>query len=147
MANAIKWASAESIVTYLTTELNSLANNARVIGAAIDNSTDKHRFMDVELFVNTQGSARSSGAYVALYLIPSIDDSNYTMGDASTSPPANTLVATMPLDAATNSRYQSALLIPIPPHDFKILIENKTGQSYNAASNTLKYSRYEEEVQ
>ena len=145
--NAVNWESSPSATSYLTTELNSLANDAQVIGAEIDNSTGLDTHMDVEFVVNTQGGARSTGGHIAVFLIPTIDGTNYTFGDASTDPPADKLVATMALDAATTARRIGSQMIPVPPGKFEILFENKTGQALAASSNTASYRLYSLEVQ
>jgi len=147
MANAINWESSPSLTSYLTTELNSLADGANKIGAAIDNSSGLDRWMDVELYINTQGSARDSGAYVAVYLIPAPDGTNYVYGGDSTDPPANTWVANLALDAATTARYIAAQMIPVPPGLFKLLFINETGQALASSGNTAGYRLYSEEVQ
>jgi hypothetical protein len=148
MANAINWESSPALVSYLTTELNSLANAARVIGAAIDNSSGLDMYMDVEAYVAAQGSARSAGAYLGIYLIPSLDGgTNYGYGDATDAPPASGLVAALPLDAATTARRVQATMIPVPPGHFKLIISNATGQAFAAADSTLAYRLYSTEVQ
>jgi hypothetical protein len=58
MANAVKWSALGTLTSYLTTELNSLANNDTKLGAAINNDTDRNRYMAVELALAAQGSAR-----------------------------------------------------------------------------------------
>lgn len=148
MANAINWESNPSLTAYLSTDLNSLANAARFLGGAIDNSSGLDMYMDLEVYVAAQGSARSAGGYVAVWLIPSLDGgTNYCFGDATVAPPASTLVATLPLDAATDARYVTATMIPIPPGHFKLLIGNNTGRAFAAANSTLKYRLYSTEVQ
>jgi hypothetical protein len=147
MANAIKWATPTAENSVISTGLDSLANDARAISSAIDNETNKDRFCSFELDLATQGSARSSGAYVAIYIVTSVDGTNFQMGDASVSPPANSLVATMPLDAATTARYQNSNLIPLPPLQLKVIAENKTGQAFASSGSELKITQYNEEVQ
>lgn len=145
--NAINWESSPSLTSYLTTELNSLANAAQVLGGEIDNSTGLDTHMDVEVYVHTQGSARSAGAYLTVYLIPALDGTNYAYGDASTDPPANRLLCTLPLDAATTARRQAAQMLPVPPGKFKLVIENNTGQAFASTTNTAGYRLYSLEVQ
>ncbi|MDP3950217.1 hypothetical protein [Microbacterium sp.] len=144
--NEINWSAYPSATSYLATELNALADAGKVLGAAIDNTTASDMYVDVEIFVNTQGSARSAGAYIAIYFLPSVDGTNYTYGDASTVPPANTLVCTMPLDAAVTARYQSCRGLLQPASKWKLLVTNATGQAFAATGTTVKYSTYSAEV-
>jgi hypothetical protein len=147
MANKLNWDSSPSLTSYLTTGLNSLANDAQVLGAEIDNSTALDTFADVEFNVATQGSARSAGAHIAVFLIPALDGTNYAYGDGSVDPPANRLIATLPLDAATTARRVAAQMLSIPPGKYKLLFENKTGQAMASSGNTAGYRNYSLEVQ
>lgn len=147
MVNKIMWDSSPAITPYLTTELNSLANAAQVIGAAIDNAAGLNMYMDVEVYVAVQGGARSAGAYIAVYMVTSIDGTNYGYGDATDDPPASALVCTLPIDAATTARYLTSKPFLIPPSKVKLVIENNTGQAFKADSNTVGYRVYSEEIQ
>lgn len=147
MANAILWGAPVAESSVISTGLDSLADAARAISSAEDNETNKYRFCSFELEIATQGSARSAGAYCAIYIVTSVDGTNFQFGDASTAPPANALVATMPLDAATTARYQNSNLIPLPPLQFKVIVENQTGQAFAASGSELKITYYSEEVQ
>jgi hypothetical protein len=150
MTTEIKWENPAAIANALTTELNALANGARAISSGhIDNGADgeDELYMALELYLAAQGSARDSGAYVDVHLLPTIDGTNYCMGDASVAPPAHTLAFRFGLDAATNARYVTAVDIPIPPFDFKPLVTNGTGQAFAPTGNTLKYRLYSYESQ
>ncbi len=147
MPSKVVWDSSPALTGYLTTGLNSLANDGQVLGAEIDNSTALDTFCDVEFNVATQGSARSAGAYIAVFLIPTPDGTNYWYGDGSTDPPANRLIATLPLDAAVTARRTGAQMLTIPPGKYKLLFENKTGQALAASGNTAGYRNYSLESQ
>jgi hypothetical protein len=141
-----RWATPESVQSYLTAELNGLADGANKIGAEIANEADKYLYVNVELYVAAQGSARDSGAYVALYLVPALDGTNYSYGDDSTDPPAHALIGQFLLDAATTARRVTLENLLIPPLDFKLLVMNETGQAFAANGNTLKYRRHNGDV-
>lgn len=148
MANAINWEASPARTSYLTTELNSLANAGKVLGAAIDNSSALDMYMDLELYVAVQGSARSAGARVDIYLVSSIDGgTNYGWGDATDTPPGECLVWSFSLDAATTARYCVSRPFPIGPGHHKIVILNATGQALKADSNVLQYRLLSEEIQ
>lgn len=144
-----KWEAPAAIVTYLTTELDSLANNGRVLGAKIDNVADgeNEMFLALELYVAAQGGARAAGACVDVYDLSSVDDTNFCYGDASLDPPPSTLLHSFPLDATTNARYVVETRLSIAPFDFKLLIKQRTGQAFAGSGNTLKYRIYSLEGQ
>lgn len=141
----IKWSALGSITTYLDDELDALGDGNNKIGAEIDNAADKHTFMLLELYLAAQGAARDSGAFIPVYIIKSVDGSNYEFGGDALDPPAGSLVGIFTLDADTAARYVG-LEIPIPPCKFKILVMNETGQALAATGNTLKYRTYDYEV-
>lgn len=147
MANKINWDSSPAITAYLTTELDALANAAQVIGTAIDNSANLNMYMDVQVYVAVQGGARSAGAYIAVYLVTSVDGTNYGYGDASTDPPANSLVCALAIDAAVTARYLTSKPFLIPPGKMMLVFENNTGQAFKATDSTAGYRVYSEEIQ
>ena len=141
----IKWSALGTTTTYLSTDLNALANGANKIGAEIDNTADKHTYALLELYLAAQGVARDSGGYVALYVIKSVDGTNYEFGGDALDPPSSAWVTNFTLDADTAARYVGAD-IPVPPCKFKFLVINETGQALAATLNTLKYRFYDLEV-
>lgn len=125
-----------SIASILTTELNSLANSSNTAASSeIDNTTDLNLYHDLTLTVAAQGSARSAGATITVYLIMALDGTNYDDVDATTAEVA----AVFPLDAATTARQATRRDIPIPPGKFKYFIRNSTGQALAASGNLLEY--------
>lgn len=147
MANPIKWSEVAALTSYLTTELNALADEARKLGGEIDNadSASRYTFVVLELLLGVQGSARDSGAYVAVYLLKSADGTNYEYGGDAQEPPSGAWATNFTVDAATTSR-RIVIEVPIPPCKFKLLFVNETGQAFAATGNTVKYGLYSLEV-
>lgn len=148
MATTFKWAAPESLQAYLGTDLNSLADSTSdttgfsPLGPEIPNETDLYEYINLELVVAAQGSARATGAFVAVYISYAADGSDY--GDDSNKAFAEQLVA-FQLDAATTARQLTKTNIPIPPIDFKLYVLNDTGQAFAASGSTLKYRRHNEQ--
>lgn len=125
-----------AIASAITTGANSLANNANTAASsAIDNTTNLDLFHDLTLTVAAQGSARSAGATVGVYLTMALDGTNYDDTNETTAE----LVAVFQLDAATTARQLTRRDVPIPPGLFKYFIRNQTGQAFAASGNILEY--------
>jgi hypothetical protein len=125
-----------AIASALTTELNSLANNANcTASAAIDNTTNLDLFHDLTFTVAAQGAARSSGATVGIYMVMALDGTNYDDTNETTAE----LVAVFQFDAATTARQATRRDIPVPPGLFKYFARNQTGQALAASGNLLEY--------
>lgn len=136
MATTKHKAYSAAIANALTTELNSLANGSTSsASAAIDNTSNLDLYHDLTLTVATQGSARSAGATVSVYLIPALDGTNYDDTNATTAE----LVAVFPLDAATTARQSTRRDVPVPPGLFKYFVVNSTGQAFAASGNILEW--------
>jgi hypothetical protein len=125
-----------SAATVLSTELNSLASAARAISSAIDNTTALDLWDDLELDV-TFGTAPTDGSPISIYMIPSIDGTNYVDGDASIAPPANLLVATSTVRAVTTAQKLAFTDVRLRPGKFKYLLENGTNRAFPASGSTL----------
>jgi hypothetical protein len=142
----VNWSTLPASSNALTTELNSLANGSnKIMTSSIDNTTTGHLFAAVEMSVATQGSARSAGAYIALYIVKSVDGTNFEMGSDSVTPGANALVGVFPFDAATTAR-RVAIIVQLPPTKYYYLVQNQTGQALAASGNTLIYAPFDEVV-
>jgi len=129
--------------TVLSTELNSLANDGnKITTSALSNdaSNERYLFADFKLALATQGSARSSGANVELYIIPEVDGTFAFGGDSLD--PIGHYKGGFSFDAATTAREQIAEGVKLPNSDFHVLLINKTGQALAASGNTLKMERY-----
>jgi hypothetical protein len=131
-----------TISTVISTGMNSLANEGNAISSEINNSAGLYLFNDVELSLNTFGSTPSAGAVVELYIVSALDGTNYEDGDASIDPPVVNLVGVFNIRAATAAQKHTLRQIPIPPAKYKYVVINKTGQTFNASTNTLKVFPY-----
>ena len=137
--STLKWETLPGLTTYLTTELNALASAGLKTGAAI--TAGNEMWMRVALDLAVQGSARSAGAYVGIYVLTSIDGgTKYDYGSDSLAGPANRLRLVLPLDAAVTARYVTGeVLIPASTH-VKLLLLNATGQAFAASGTILSYA-------
>ena len=134
MANTHSWTTESSPVELLTTELNSLANDGSVLAAAVNGSGNT--YLNLELLVAAQGSARSSGATIEFYIAPSIDGTNFC-DETDPIPKPLTIIG---LDAATTARRLVRKNWVIPPGQWKIKVVNKTGQAFAASGSVLRYT-------
>ncbi len=125
-----------SIASALTTELNSLGSGSTSsASSAIDNTSNLDLYHDLTLTVAAQGSARSAGATVSVYMTMALDGTNYDDTNATTAE----LVAVFPLDAATTARQATRRDVPIPPGLFKYFVVNSTGQAFAASGSLLEF--------
>ena len=143
MATVHSWGSPSTTLTsYLTTELNSLANAAyTAASSAIDNRTNKHQWMLVH--VHLASLTPTGSPYVALYLLPAFDATVYVDGGGAVAPPANTLVAVMDLSTSAGAKERSAMFM-IPPSLFKLVLYNGAGPSLAASANTVAGNSFAE---
>jgi hypothetical protein len=143
MANAVKWATPASIVSVLTTELNSLASNAlSALGPVYDNGTNKNQFIDVELVLASL--TPPAGAFIALYAALAVDGTNY--GDAKRES-MQQLIGIFNLDGATSAKRTSIRNVQIPPALMKFYVDNQAGVALAASGNTVKVVSYNAEIQ
>jgi len=128
----------------LTTELNALANNG-VGSGTIYNNTSGYLYGDFQYGVKYQSSVPTAGTISAeLYLVPSIDNTNYAPGSGTLSanfaPQAALLAATFEArasDATVNFEYLDVVGVPLPYGSFKPFLINKSGKTLAATGNTL----------
>ena len=147
MPTTFKWIAPEALTTALTTELDALADSTSdttgfsAVSAEIANETNLYQYIDLELVLGVQ-TARSAGAFVAVYINFSADGTTY---DDTSNKAFGQVLTTFQLDAAVTARRLTKVNIPIPPLDFKLLVLNDTGQAFAATLNTLKYRRHNEQ--
>lgn len=143
MANIGKWNTPSSLVSVLTTELDSLANNAMsAASGAINNDTNLDMYGDLELNLGTLSP--TAGGYVAVYIAEAADGTNYPAPSAADQRlQTNALLCTFALSTtATTAQRLVARNVLLPPGKFKIYLDNQAGAAMNASGNTLKLLPY-----
>jgi len=138
---SVKWESG-SVSTVLDSGANSLADDANAISSEINNTADLYLFNDVELYTAALAYTPAAGSVVELYLVESLDGTNYEDGGSSIDPPATNLVGIFNIRAATAAQRHVIRQVPIPPLKYKYVIINKTGGTLAASGNTLKVIPY-----
>jgi len=124
-----------AITTVLSTGLNSLANGTNsAASSAYDNTSNLDPLVDIELNLTVQGSARSAGATVDVYMVTRLDGTNFPDINETTAE----LVASFVLDAATTARRAVIRDIALPPEQVEFFLRNRTGQAFNASGSTVK---------
>lgn len=150
--NPVKWSTpVVALASYLTTELNSLANDAiEAGGAAINNSSNLATHMDIELTIASLDLSAQTSPCIDVYLIESVDGgTDYdNVTDAVTAeasmPPTDKICTRIGLRPFTEAEVKTAIksMIPIPPGHFKLCPRNKTGVALPASGNILSYRTY-----
>jgi hypothetical protein len=123
-----------TIATLLSTELNSLANNALVAGTAF--SASNYFWAEFELKV-TFGTGPTTGG-VTVWLLRALDGTNYEDGSTSVTPLKNVAVS-YGVRAVTTAQTQTKGPLLIPPGTWIPLLKNDgTAVAFAATGNTLK---------
>jgi hypothetical protein len=147
-AATIKQLNYETITSAMTTELNSVANNSRVISSALGaDATAANLLGDWELAV-TYGTNPTVDTCIDLYLVRAADGTNYEDGDASIRPGADSFAGCFQVRAVTTAQRMVIRDVPMPPGLYKAVIHNNgTGQTFAASGNTLKVRTHNRQVQ
>ena len=138
----LNWTARGSEVEYLTSELNALASAGNKLGAAINNSANRDLYMDVEIYIASLDLSAQVNPAVNIYLLPSMDDTNYDDGGDALDPTVDHLVAVVATVVADQVHRNTARMIVLPPGYFKLLIENVTGVPLPASGNIVTYRIY-----
>jgi hypothetical protein len=125
--------------------LKNLANNGQKLSNEIDNTTNRYLYGDFDLLCKF-AVAPSAGGCVAMYIIPTVDGTNYSDGDDSVAPPATMWVGNFPVRAVTSAQRVALRGVLLPPGKFKVLAINKSGQAMTNVDNEniLSYRPYAE---
>ena len=125
----------------MTTELNSLANNALVASSAITITSTGFLLAEFELYIAGMGGTPTANTSFDLWLLRRPDGTNYEDGGASVTPTRGPDVW-FPIRAVSTAQ-RIVRVCELPPGLFIALIRNGgTGQALAATANTLKVRPY-----
>lgn len=130
-----------SQTTVMSTELNSLANNALAVGGTpFDNTAgqtgDGSVLCDVELVV-TFGTGPNATSGLSIWFLGTQDGTNYEDGSSSVAPARNADLFIPVRSVTTAQRIMRRAVLP--PGKFEVLAKNDgTGQSMASSGNTIK---------
>lgn len=146
MSATIQLGPYRGVTTVMSTELNSLgASSGKAISSAIDNSDP---MLALDLFDNLElavdfVTAPTAGTVIEVYLLPSVDGTNYPDGSTSILPQASLYVGGFVVRNDTAAQRMVLRGIPLPPGLFKYLVQNTTNQAFPASGSTLKRNPFQ----
>ena len=137
-------AGAITATTELSTEFNSLANNA---GTAASGAIDNTANLDIEGMCEltvTFGSNPTADSTIDLYLIPSLDGTNYADYTSGTTPVASLThyIGSFVVKATTSAQRVTTRVFNLPATKFKLAAINKSGQAFPSSGSVLKLSTF-----
>jgi len=138
----IKYNDATAIKTCLNTAtegttLNALAGGSIAISNTtgdLDNGTDLDLWGDLELLVDIQVALAVGDKVAELYIVPSVDDTNFmSPDDTGDTPQAIFLVGVFECrDAVTTDQRMAIVGVPLPPRKMRFVLKNVSGQTFGA---------------
>ena len=146
MATENRWTQYDSQVTYLSTELTDVVNNANKLGAAIDfaaSGSDRKLYLDIEIYLGSIDLSGQTNPAIYLWMLGRTDGTNFEDGDDSIDPARQPdAIAAVRVFNGVQRVFVRHLLTT--PDQGRILIENRTGMTLTAGS-SLKYMMYSEQ--
>ena len=144
MSNIGKWNSARAVATVLTTELNALSNGTMsAASAAVANQTNLDLYADFVLHL--AALSPTAGAFITVYILEALDDSTFPApSDAALRLQPQQILFSVQLgqDASTAQDIVVRNVL-LPPHAFKLKLDNQSGVALGATGNTLSISQYD----
>ena len=119
--------------------MNALANAAYALGAAINNTPTAGTTVSYDLgdLTITLSSAVTAGTapYITVWVLPAVDGTNYPTppGGSGAAAPLS-LSFTFQLVASVSTSTIVCPNIPIPPYNFKFMVQNNLGVAFPATN-------------
>jgi hypothetical protein len=141
----LQWTAYDALESYLTTELNTLADNANKLGDPINFAgSDRKIYMDIEVYLPIIDLSGQTNPAINLWMLARTDGTNYEDGGDSLNP-ARAPDAIIPIIESNAAHRGFARHILTTPDYGKILFENQTGAALATTGNTVKYYLYSEQ--
>jgi len=134
-ATSIAWASGQTLNSLLDNEWTDLSD-------AIDNSTNKYLFADLEIYL---ASAAFTGydSVIHIFLVPSVDGTNYPnwTGNVTTDEQENQphYIGTVVTSGATGTQRMVLRNVVLPNGLFKFGFRSEANVTLAGSGNTAKY--------
>jgi len=151
MPSQLLWDARPTAVTLIDTDgaLKNLANNGLAVSAEYTNGTSLYTDADFLLYLHDFAAAPSANSFFAMYIVYELGN---VYGDGEDGDLANPLethmsglqfVGNFPLKAADEDQSLQLMGVRLYPHDFKIVLVNKSGQAIaNSNGSYLKIFPY-----
>lgn len=123
--------------SYLSTELNALADEGVVTGAAINNSSNRYRWLQVWIDLAAVDLSAEASPSVRVRLIEALGSSSTSFEDNDDKAYGVSLSLDPGTASATHAR---ALWLQVPPGYFQLAFVNETGAAFAATGNTAGYT-------
>lgn len=141
MATTFKWTTwtdrSGSTGGTVSTELNSLANAAfSAVSGAYDNTTNLDEW--AAFVIDLASLNPTTGAYLQIFLVASLDGTNYEDAASATNPGSHQLVATVSLTTGAAAKRAITALFRLPPGKMKWVLKNASNVAFAASANTAK---------
>lgn len=151
MPTNTKWAVPTAVQTLMQTVLDDLADGDLVVSdetsgnmasGVYDNTTALDLYADFDLAV-AYGSAPDAGTKVAeLYLLPSVDGTDFAVVDVDNQPQKALLIATFESRNPSTTVVEHMIVpgISLPPGKFMFVLKNTGGEAFasSGVTKTLK---------
>lgn len=138
MATVLKQNTYDTIISVMTTELNSLASAGYAISAAMGaDATAQALYGDIETVL---ASLNPTGTPTIDYWFDkSADGTNYEDPGSAAAPPGTAFVGSAPTTTGSAAKRPGIIPnVPLPPGLFKVIAQNNTNVSLGASGNTTK---------
>lgn len=138
---AIKWATTStSRGNVLSTELNSLANNAiSAVGTAVDNSSNLDTYGWFEINVTFGSAPSDTNPTLDIGMVQAPDGTNYQDSAVTGfTDQEHLFLLSIPVQKTTSAQLLVIGPFDLPPHPIKFQLDNQTGVAFPASGSTVE---------